>query len=160
MSAFAFCIGYLGIHQEKHMTTHGHCLCKKTKWEFVGKVTWACYCHCDDCRRNCGAPIVAWLGVPIKNFKWTGSAPKELESSKGVYRYFCDDCGSPMGFVANHYAGGMHLYAASLKNPHDFEPTFHVNYEHKLPWLHINDDLPKHEGTLLHTSKYLSEYLL
>jgi len=56
-----------------------------------------------------------------------------------------------MEFEADHYSGGMHLYAASLENPDDFEPTFHVNYGSKLPWLQINDDLPKYEGTLLHS---------
>ena len=55
-----------------------------------------------------------------------------------------------MGFEADHYKGGMHLYAASLERPENFEPTFHVNYQSKLPWLIMNDDLPKYEGTLLH----------
>ncbi len=54
-----------------------------------------------------------------------------------------------MGFEADHYPGGMHLYATSLEDPYDFKPTFHVNYQSKLPWLQINDDLPKYEGTLL-----------
>lgn len=131
------------------MTTCGHCLCGKTRWEFAGAPTWACYCHCDDCRRNCAAPVVAWLGVPLKSFSWTGQAPKTLESSKGVFRHFCEDCGSPLGFEADHYPGGMHLYAASMDEPEDFKPTFHVNYQSKLPWMEMNDDLPKHEGTLL-----------
>ncbi|MEQ8666457.1 MAG: hypothetical protein RIC16_12120 [Rhodospirillales bacterium] len=43
----------------------------------------------------------------------------------------------------------MHLYAASLEDPTDFEPTFHVNYASKLPWLRIDDDLPKYDGKLL-----------
>lgn len=63
-----------------------------------------------------------------------------------------------MGFEADHYAGGMHLYAASLEDPTAFEPTFHVNYQSKLPWLEMNDDLPKYEGTLLHAPKDLSDY--
>ena len=140
------------------MTTRGHCLCKETTWEFEGEVTWACYCHCDDCRRNCSAPVVAWLGVPLRNFKWTGAVPKTIESSKGVYRHFCDVCGSPMGFEADHYAGGMHLYAASLEDPKDFEPTFHVNYQAKLPWLQMNDNLVKYEGRLVDAPTDLSEY--
>ena len=45
----------------------------------------------------------------------------------------------------------MHLYAASLEDPEDFQPTFHVNYQSKLPWLEMNDNLPKYEGTLLHS---------
>ena len=140
------------------MSTKGHCLCKETSWEFTGEVTWACYCHCDDCRRNCAAPVVAWLGVPIKNFTWLGSAPKTYETPDGVSRHFCGNCGSPIGFEANHYAGGMHLYAASMENPKDFEPTFHVNYESKLPWLEMHDELTKYNGTLLGTPKDLSDY--
>ncbi len=140
------------------MTKCGHCLCGKTAWEYQGEVTWACYCHCDDCRRNCAAPVVAWFGVPVRNFRWLGDAPKTLESSEGVWRHFCATCGSPMGFEAAHYPGGMHLYAASLEDPTDFEPTFHVNYGSNLPWLQINDDLRKYEGTLLHAPKDLSAY--
>ena len=64
-----------------------------------------------------------------------------------------------MGFEADHYAGGMHLYAASLENPQDFVPEFHVNYESKLPWLQMNDGLPKYEGTLLHAPEDLSDYV-
>ncbi|MEO1425067.1 MAG: GFA family protein [Pseudomonadota bacterium] len=140
------------------MTTHGRCFCGATRWSFEGDVTWACYCHCDDCRRNCSAPVVAWLGVPLRNFSWRGAAPRTLESSKGVRRHFCATCGAPMGFEADHYQGGMHLYAASLEDPAAFEPGFHVNYQSKLPWLRLDDDLPKYDGTLLHAPEDLSDY--
>ena len=131
------------------MTTGGHCLCGQTRWEFEGETTWACYCHCDDCRRQCAAPIVGWLGVPLAHFKWTGAVPSTFSSSPGVHRHFCGTCGAPIGFEADHYPGGMHLYAASLDNPENFKPEFHVNYQSKLDWLEITDDLPKYEGKLL-----------
>lgn len=51
-----------------------------------------------------------------------------------------------MAFQAEHYPGEIHLYAASLSDPAAFEPAFHVHYEERLPWLHIDDDLPKHTG--------------
>ena len=140
------------------MSTKGHCFCGQTRWEFSGDITWSCYCHCDDCRRNCAAPVVAWLGVPLKHFSWRGALPKTYATADGVKRHFCDQCGSPMGFEADHYPGGMHLYAASLENPADFTPTFHVNIESKLPWLALHDDLPTHSGTLLGTDKDLSDY--
>lgn len=140
------------------MKTKGHCLCKSVTWEFEGAITWQCYCHCDDCRRNCGAPVVAWLGVPLKHFSWTGNKPQTFESSAGVYRHFCGNCGSPVGFEADHYEGGMHLYAASMENPPDFQPTFHVNYRSKLHWLGLEDELEKHGSTLAHSDKDLSSY--
>ena len=117
----------------------------------MGEATWGCYCHCDDCRRNCAAPVVAWLGVPEKQFEWTGQATTRLESSPGVSRHFCADCGTPMAFVADHYPGDMQLYAATLDDPGDFTPTFHVNYKSKLPWLRLDDDLPKYDDTLLNS---------
>ena len=140
------------------MITCGYCFCKKTKWAFKGTPHWSCYCHCDDCRRNCAAPVVAWLGVPLEKFEWTGNAPKTLESSPGVFRHFCADCGSPMGFEADHYPGGMHLYAASMEYPEQFSPTFHVNYQSRLPWLQMNDTLKKYDGTLLFAPDEMSDY--
>ena len=63
-----------------------------------------------------------------------------------------------MGFEAEHYPGGMHLYAPSMECPEQFKPTFHVNYQSKLPWLQMNDDLPKYEGTLLRNPDELGDY--
>lgn len=140
------------------MVTTGRCLCGDIRWQYEGEVTWACYCHCDDCRRNCAAPVVAWLGVPLKKFKWLGKIPSTYNSSRGVSRHFCKNCGSPIAFEAEHYKGGMHLYAASLDNPEQFKPTFHVNHGSKLSWLKLEDSLKKYSGRLLESSEDLSAY--
>jgi hypothetical protein len=116
--------------------------------EFQGDETWACYCHCDDWRRNCGAPVVAFIGVKLDKFAWTGKAPRHYVSSKGVKRHFCDNCGSPMGFEADHNEGEIHVYAASLAHPEIFEPKFHVHAEENLPWLRIEDALPRHDKSI------------
>ncbi len=129
------------------MTKRGHCLCGSISWEYDGAETWACYCHCADCRRNCSAPVTAFIGVDLENFRWTGTAPKTYVSSPGVQRHFCDTCGTPMAFQAERYAGEIHLYAASLEYPESFEPKFHVHYAARLPWLHLADDLQKHKGS-------------
>lgn len=124
--------------------TKGHCLCGAVRWEYMGAETWACYCHCEDCRRNCAAPVVAFIGVAQKDFSWTEQSPKAYVSSAGVKRHFCDTCGTPMAFQADHYKGEIHLYAASLDTPENFTPEFHVHYSEKLDWLHLADDLPKY----------------
>ena len=140
------------------MMTTGRCLCGNVRWQYDGEVTWACYCHCDDCRRNCAAPVVAWLGVPLSKFKWLGEVPGMYKSSEGVKRHFCKNCGTPMAFEADHYKGVMHLYAASLDNPEQFEPTFHVNHDSKLSWLKLEDNLKKYSGRLLDSSEDISAY--
>ena len=63
-----------------------------------------------------------------------------------------------MGFEADHYPGGMHLYAASMEYPEQFSPTFHVNYQSRLPWLQMNDTLKKYDGTLLFAPDEMSDY--
>ena len=131
------------------MATKGHCFCGEVTWEYTGERMWECYCHCDDCRRNCAAPVVAWFGVPAKNFKWTGKDTKIYRSSEGVERHFCGTCGTPMGFVAEHYPGDMQLYTATLEDPSDFNPTFHVFAGEQLPWLSFHDDLTKYPKSLL-----------
>ena len=121
----------------------GRCLCGDLRWEASGSPTWQCYCHCDDCRRQCGAPVVAFVGVRATGFRWIGE-PVIYASSPGVERSFCGRCGSPMAFQAAHYPGEIHVYAAQLEDPVAFAPAFHVHYSERLPWLHLTDDLPKH----------------
>ncbi len=50
-----------------------------------------------------------------------------------------------MAFQADRYAGEIHLYAATLTNPEDFNPAFHVHYDEHLPWIDLNDALPRHK---------------
>ena len=70
--------------------TKGHCFCGAVSWEYPdGAETWACHCHCHDCRRNCAAPVVSFIGVPLSAFRWTGATAKTFASSPGVTRHFC-----------------------------------------------------------------------
>ena len=126
------------------MTRTGHCLCRAVTYRIEGRESWACYCHCADCRRQTASPVTAFLGVPLDRFEWTGTQPKFYASSTGVKRSFCGTCGTPMAFQADRYRGEIHLYAATLSNPETFSPKFHVQYDEHLPWLIIDDDLPRH----------------
>lgn len=66
----------------------GHCLCGATAWEYSGTESWACFYHCDDYRRNCSAPVVAFIGVALSDLKWTSNRPKAYSSSPGVARHW------------------------------------------------------------------------
>ena len=128
----------------------GHCLCGAVSWQYSGKETWACFCHCRDCTRGNASPVVAFIGVELANFQWTGAKVAAVyQSSPGVERHFCGTCGTPMAFRADHYAGEIHLYASTLENPaQDFSPAFHVHCGSQVPWLETSDELPRHEGFL------------
>ena len=96
--------------------------------------------------------------MPLKNFSWTIATPATYHTPDGVQRHFCGTCGSPVGVEADHYPGGMHLYAASMENPANFTPTFYVNIESKLPWLELQDELTRYTGTLLQSSADAPDY--
>jgi hypothetical protein len=129
------------------MTTTGRCLCRATTFAFDGKPAWAGHCHCESCRRNCSAAIVSFLGVARSAFRWTGQETGRYASSPGVIRHFCRSCGSPMAYDAAGDRANIHLYAASLDDPSDYHPTFHVFHAEALPWLHLGDELKKFPGS-------------
>lgn len=125
--------------------TRGRCLCGAVAYEFTGAPAWRGHCHCESCRRNCSAPFTTFLGVPRQTFRWTGALPQVYESSPGVRRPFCGRCGTPMAYDAEKDRNNIHLYAASLEDSSGFEPTFHVHWAERVPWVHVSDDLKKYE---------------
>ena len=133
------------------MSVFGNCLCGSVSFFAKSEINWSCYCHCDDCRRNCAAPVVAFLGVSLEGFSWNvdgeNREPKHFESSSGVRRFFCDNCGTPMAFQAEHYEGEIALYAATLAEPAEFQPQFHVHHQSSLSWLAIDDNLQKFKAS-------------
>ena len=123
----------------------GRCLCGRVRFEFQGPENWRGHCHCESCRRSTSSPLTTWLGVPRAGFAFTGELPKIYVSSPGVRRSFCGTCGAPMAYENERFPDEIHLYAASLDNPEDFEPDFHVHYAERLSWLHLQDTLPKYD---------------
>lgn len=128
------------------MTLSGHCLCGAVTWTAKGPELWASYCHCESCRRNCAAPVTAFFGVPRAGFRWTGAKPAAYASSPGVTRRFCGTCGTPMAYLTDEDPAGIHLYAATLDDPAAYRPRQHVFHATHLPWLKIDDDLPRRAG--------------
>lgn len=121
----------------------GHCHCGSVTWESDGEIAWSCYCHCADCRRNCAAPVTAFFGLPHDSVYWSGS-PKIYRSSEGVERLFCADCGTPMAYRNTLDPVNIHLYTATLENPNDAPPRFHVFHSDHISWLNLQDKLPRY----------------
>ncbi len=125
----------------------GHCHCKAVRWESDGETAWSCYCHCADCRRNCASPVTAFLGLPHDSVRWLGQTPSVYNSSQGVERLFCSTCGTQMAYRTERDPVNIHLYTATLENPDDLPPKFHVFHSDHLHWLNIQDRLPRYAKT-------------
>lgn len=122
----------------------GHCLCGAVTFAYQGPENWRAHCHCESCRRQTSSPFTTFMGVPNGAYRFTGDKPKVYVSSPGVRRLFCGHCGSPIAYDADAFPDEIHFYAASLEQPEDFSPSFHVHTAEQLPWIHLNDGLPRH----------------
>ena len=120
----------------------GGCLCGAVRYR-ASEVSGAGYCHCRMCQRASGAPVVAWCGAPLASFAWTAGKPKEYRSSEKAFRIFCGDCGTQLGYRRAVGATEMELNLATLDRPEEVEPRYHIYTATQMPWLHIEDDLPR-----------------
>lgn len=125
----------------------GHCSCGEVFWESEAAVAWSCYCHCEDCRRACAAPVTAFIGLPHEAVTWGGAEPRVYRSSEGVERLFCGTCGTQMAYRTARDNVNIHLYTATLEDPGAVPPRFHVFHAEHLPWLHLQDTLPRYAKT-------------
>ena len=120
----------------------GTCFCGAVQWRANPPILWAALCHCEDCRRAASSDYVSWFGVSKESVVWTGPR-KTYASSAKVTRSFCSDCGAPLSFETQVFPDETHLYAASLDDPSIYQPTAHIFWSERLPWVSGNDDLPK-----------------
>ena len=121
----------------------GRCFCGALGWQAKGPMLWSALCHCEDCRRAASSDYVSWFGVHKSGLIWTG--PRTFyQSSAQVWRSFCADCGAPASFETQVFSDETHLYAATLDDPSLYQPTAHIFWSERLPWISVRDDLPKH----------------
>ncbi|MEO1551160.1 MAG: GFA family protein [Pseudomonadota bacterium] len=125
----------------------GACLCGDVTWEVTGKPLWSAYCHCDSCKRNCGAPVAAFFGVRDGDWAWTGAKPATF-CRADVTRSFCGTCGTPMAYRAERFPGEIHFYIAQLTQG-EVTPRMHVHHAEATPWLTITDTLRRFDRTAL-----------
>lgn len=112
---------------------------------------WAALCHCEDCRRAASSDYVSWFGVARQTVTWSGPR-KTYKSSARVVRSFCAECGAPLSFETEVFPDETHLYASTLSTPSLYQPTAHIFWSERLPWVCVQDDLPKHAKGLQHAA--------
>ena len=125
--------------------TTGHCLCGRTRYRGRGQPKWVLYCHCESCRRATGAPVTTFACFTEETFDFEGEAPARYQSSPGVWRTFCPQCGTPLTYQAADLPGEVHLLVGSADHPEapHLTPQRHVFENERIAWCDIGDHLPK-----------------
>lgn len=128
------------------MITYGQCLCAAVEFSVSGEPNWSSHCHCNTCRQNSGAAVATFVSFPISGFTLTKGQLCDYQSSPGVTRSFCGNCGSPIVYRSDAVPLEAQLVLGSLKNPEDFPAQLQVFCAEKLPWVSIDNHIPKFDG--------------
>lgn len=122
----------------------GACRCGLISAEMTAEPVLRLYCHCRDCRKQTGAPMMAFVVFNDSDVTWFGT-PKTFRSG-GVERSFCEHCGSQIGYRDDELPGEVYLALGFMDEPERYPPSFHAFEKRRLSFLHIADELPRHDG--------------
>ena len=121
----------------------GGCLCGAVRYA-MSAPTDVWYCHCESCRKATGAPVTAWALTPTESVSWSNGETARNESSPGVFRGFCRDCGTPLSYETVYQGEPLICFLTStLDEPEKYPPTRHVFHTERIGWFDMNDELPR-----------------
>jgi len=125
----------------------GGCLCGGVRYAIdLEEDDLADYCHCRECRRASGAPVVAWVQVSSARFQVTRGKPHSFASSPAARRSFCPSCGSQL-FMIDEKQQSVGVPIASLDEPDGVRPRLHGWFGERIGWFDTKDELlrfPRH----------------
>lgn len=124
---------------------HGGCHCGQLRYSIRAPLRDIAHCHCSVCRRTSGGIVVTWLTVPRDSFQWTRGSPASYASSPSCTRYFCGRCGCQLSLFTDRSPNSLDLTVASLDQPELAPADRHIWVTSRLPWLHLDEQLPEED---------------
>lgn len=127
------------------MGVTGGCHCGAVRYEAKGDPVVHALCHCADCRRSAGAPMVGWTMFPADTVSSTGDLTT-YESSEHGRRQFCPRCGTGLFYTnAQNLPGIVDIQSATFDDPEAIPPQAHVQVADRIGWMTEVDRLPQFE---------------
>jgi len=128
------------------MELEGGCQCGAVRYRVEGEPEHVALCHCSDCRKASGAPMVAWAAFKSPHFAVTAGAAKSYNSSGASMRHFCGTCGTSMYFLNETYLPGLvDIQVATLDTPEALPPGVQIQVAERLGWMRDIGSLPEFE---------------
>lgn len=122
----------------------GSCMCGAVTWAYSGEITRNLVCHCTDCQRATSSPFTAFLGMTPRQLNWAGDI-LHYESSPGTFRGFCPTCGTRLYFRSEKWPAEIHVHAATMTDPGEYQPSAQVVMRSRAKWLDQLVSIPAHE---------------
>ena len=127
------------------MSHHGRCYCAAIEFQVDGAPRDVSICHCRDCQRHAGAPLVAWAGFNEARLRITRGTPKRIALSAEVSREFCGDCGSGLFYRhATLLPGVVEIQSVLFDDPAALVPTVQLQTAERISWMTQLHSIPGH----------------
>lgn len=123
------------------------CYCGAMRLEAKAPPLTTTYCHCSDCRRISGAPVSAFACFTPEAIDWHPALDNGVSHTAGVRRWFCRRCGSPLAAEYDYLPGQVYVPIGLFDDASVLEPAAHSHHGSRLTWLHLQDDLPRSDGS-------------
>ncbi|QDF66481.1 GFA family protein [Shewanella sp. SNU WT4] len=126
------------------MNYQGQCLCGAITYQLTASPILIALCHCKDCQRSAGAPLVAWASFYESSLVLIKGEPKTINSSGAAMRSFCQECGSGLFYRnADVMPGIVDIQSATLDDPNALPPILQMQVAERLEWMKHIDELPE-----------------
>lgn len=125
------------------MAHTGGCHCGAIRYEVSGTPQHVALCHCGDCRKSAGAPMVAWAAFAETDFVVTTGELKTFNSSGTAYRSFCPECGTGIAYRNEQFLPGIvDIQSATLDEPEALPAQVHIQIAERIGWMAHAHELP------------------
>ncbi|MDE0045168.1 MAG: GFA family protein [bacterium] len=130
------------------VTRTGRCMCGVVRFEAKDEPFDVTHCHCHSCRKHNGAAVVTLAGYRAEQVTFSGADRRQYQSSPGVLRGFCGDCGTPLTWEGDGGDLGpiIEFHISTFDEPESLVPTAHAFEPERIAWMEVADDLPRYEG--------------
>ncbi len=130
---------------EKIRRASGQCHCGAIRYSMSTDVRHQALCHCRDCRRHAGAPMVGWGLVGLDEIEISGTA-KIYASSEHGRRHFCGNCGTGLFFTNDViFPGQIDVQIATLDDPDLIPVQAQIQIADRIGWMATLENLPAFE---------------
>jgi hypothetical protein len=90
--------------------------------------------------------MTIWIGYRPDQCRWSGAAPKTFSKTRGVIRSFCSECGTSIGYSDEGLPHESYVSIGFMDAPEKFRPQAQAYWEMRLPFIIMDDCLPRVDG--------------
>ncbi len=125
------------------MKLTGGCQCGAVRYSVEGEPQHVALCHCSDCRKSAGAPMVSWAAFAEDAFTLEQGELATFNSSGTALRSFCPKCGTGIAYRnAEFLPGIVDIQSATLDDPDALPAGAHIQVAERISWMAAAHELP------------------